>query len=59
MPFELKNVPATFQRLDHRVLTGLENFSAADLDDNAVFSSSWDDHLYYLQEVLQGLQKQA
>ncbi|KAJ1175469.1 hypothetical protein NDU88_000757 [Pleurodeles waltl] len=47
MPFGLKNAPATFQRLVNTVLQGLEAFSAAYLDDIAVFSSSWDDHLVH------------
>ncbi|KAJ1178839.1 hypothetical protein NDU88_004081, partial [Pleurodeles waltl] len=57
MPFGLKNAPATFQRLVNTVLQGLEAFSAAYLDDIAVFSSSWDDHLVHLWKVLKVLQK--
>ncbi|KAJ1159544.1 hypothetical protein NDU88_000051 [Pleurodeles waltl] len=57
MPFGLKNAPATFQRLVNTVLQGLEAFSAAYLDDIAVFSSSWDDHLVHLWKVLEALQK--
>ncbi|KAJ1130785.1 hypothetical protein NDU88_009132 [Pleurodeles waltl] len=55
MPFGMKNAPATFQRLVNRVLSGLESFSAAYLDDIAVFSSTWRDHLVHLKEVLQAL----
>ncbi|KAJ1117862.1 hypothetical protein NDU88_006058 [Pleurodeles waltl] len=55
MPFGLKNAPATFQQLVNRVLSGLESFSAAYLDDIAVFSSTWEDHLVHLKEVLQAL----
>ncbi|KAJ1114366.1 hypothetical protein NDU88_002604 [Pleurodeles waltl] len=51
----MKNAPATFQRLVNRVLSGLESFSAAYLDDIAVFSSTWRDHLVHLKEVLQAL----
>ncbi|KAJ1134269.1 hypothetical protein NDU88_000722 [Pleurodeles waltl] len=57
MPFGLKNAPATFQRLVNTVLQGLEAFSEAYLDDIAVFSSSWDDHLVHLWNVLEALQK--
>ncbi|KAJ1212450.1 hypothetical protein NDU88_000110 [Pleurodeles waltl] len=57
MPFGLKNASATFQRLVNTVLQGLEAFSAAYLDDIAVFSSSWDDHLVHLWKVLEALQK--
>ncbi|KAJ1100036.1 hypothetical protein NDU88_005125 [Pleurodeles waltl] len=59
MPFGLKNAPATFQRLVNQVLAGLESFSAAYLDDIAVFSSSWQDHLVHLNKVLQSLQAAA
>ncbi|KAJ1106571.1 hypothetical protein NDU88_003972 [Pleurodeles waltl] len=55
MPFGLKNAPATFQRLVNTVLQGLEAFSAAYLDDIAVFSSSWDDNLVHLWKVLEAL----
>ncbi|KAJ1174807.1 hypothetical protein NDU88_000098 [Pleurodeles waltl] len=57
MPFGLKNAPATFQRLVNTVLKGLEAFSAAYLDDIAVFSSTWDDHLVHLWKILEALQK--
>ncbi|KAJ1126624.1 hypothetical protein NDU88_005031 [Pleurodeles waltl] len=57
MPFGLKNAPATFQRLVNTVLQGLEAFSAAYLDDIAVFGCSWDDHLVHLWKVLEALQK--
>ncbi|KAJ1093451.1 hypothetical protein NDU88_006552 [Pleurodeles waltl] len=56
MPFGLKNSPATFQRLVNQVLAGLESFSAAYLDNIAVFSSSWQDHLVHLKKVLKALQ---
>ncbi|KAJ1142020.1 hypothetical protein NDU88_008348 [Pleurodeles waltl] len=56
MPFGLKNAPATFQRLVNQVLAGLESFSAAYLDDIAVFSSTWQDHLVHLKKVLKALQ---
>ncbi|KAJ1159025.1 hypothetical protein NDU88_011695 [Pleurodeles waltl] len=57
MPFGLKNAPATYQGLVNTVLQGLEAFSAAYLDDIAVFSSTWDDQLVHLWKVLEALQK--
>ncbi|XP_069063795.1 uncharacterized protein [Pleurodeles waltl] len=57
MAFRLKNTPATFQRLVNQVLAGLENVSATYLDDITVFSSSWEDYLYHLREVLEALQR--
>ena len=48
MPFGLNGAPATFQRLMDRLLSGLEKFSAAYLDDVVIFSDSWKDHLEHL-----------
>ena len=53
MPFGLQGAPATFQRLMDKVLHGLEDFSAAYLDDVIIFSESWEHHLQYLRQVLQ------
>ncbi|KAK7934242.1 hypothetical protein WMY93_005138 [Mugilogobius chulae] len=53
MPFGLQGAPATFQRLMDHVLRDVSDFSAAYLDDVVVYSSSWEDHLCHLQEVLQ------
>ncbi|KAJ1127696.1 hypothetical protein NDU88_006089 [Pleurodeles waltl] len=57
MPFGMKNAPATFQRLVNQVLAGLDEFSAAYLDDIAVFSSTWEEHLQHLWRVLEALKK--
>ena len=57
MPFGLKNAPATFQRLVNHVLAGLEEFCVAYLDDIAVFSNSWQDHLRHLGQVLARIQE--
>ncbi|KAJ1099626.1 hypothetical protein NDU88_004725 [Pleurodeles waltl] len=53
----MKNAPATFQRLVNQVLTGLDDFSAAYLDDIAMFSSTLEEHLQHLGRVLEALQK--
>ncbi|XP_069586606.1 uncharacterized protein, partial [Ranitomeya imitator] len=52
MPFGMKNAPATFQRMVNRLLQGLETYAVAYLDDIAIFSSSWKEHLQHLEEVL-------
>ncbi|KAJ1155242.1 hypothetical protein NDU88_007977 [Pleurodeles waltl] len=57
IPFGMKNTPATFQRLVNQVLAGLDEFSAAYLDDTAVFRSTWEEHLKHLCKVLEALQK--
>ncbi|KAJ1203961.1 hypothetical protein NDU88_007742 [Pleurodeles waltl] len=57
MSFGLKNPPATFQWLVNGVLAGKDAFCAAYLDDIAVYSSSWEENLLHLKEVLQALQQ--
>jgi hypothetical protein len=52
MPFGLRNAPATFSRLVQKVLKGLEPFASAYLDDILIFSTSWDEHLSHLAQVL-------
>ncbi|XP_066445357.1 uncharacterized protein [Eleutherodactylus coqui] len=52
MPFGMKNAPATFQRLVNRLLEGLEGCAVAYLDDIAIFSPTWKDHLQHLSQVL-------
>ena len=57
MPFGLKGAPATFQRLMDQVLRGLSGFAAAYLDDVIIFSSTWAEHLWHLEEVLNRLKE--
>ena len=52
MPFGLRNAPATFQRLVQKVLLGLNEFTAAYLDDIIIFSNSWQEHIAHIREVL-------
>ena len=56
MPFGLQGAPATFQRLMDHVLREVGDFSAAYLDDVVVFSQSWEEHRFHLQQVLQRIQ---
>ena len=57
MPFGLNGAPATFQRMMDNVIRGLESFTADYIDDIAIFSDSWDEHLGHIREVLLRLQK--
>ena len=57
MPFGLVNATSTFQRLMDVVLLGLNDVSAAYIDDILIFSSSWEDHLIHIEQVLERLQK--
>ncbi len=52
LPFGLHGAPATFQRMIDHILRGTEAFAAAYLDDIIIFSTSWQEHLQHLQEVL-------
>lgn len=54
MPFGLRNAPATFQRLTHRVLAGVSNCEAY-LDDVVAYSSTWAEHLSTLSEIFRCL----
>ena len=55
LPFGLNGAPATFQRLMDRVLVGTESFAASYIDDVAIYSRSWQEHLTHLQEVFRRL----
>ena len=57
MPFGLKGAPTTFQRLMDILLGPCHQYASAYLDDIVVFSTSWEDHLVHLKDVLQRLDK--
>ena len=56
MPFGLCNAPATFQRLMQRVLAGLE-WCFVYIDDILIISSTFEEHLERVREVLARLRK--
>jgi len=49
--FGLRNAPATFSRLITKVFKGLEEFCEAYLDDAMVFSKTWQNHIFHLNQV--------
>lgn len=51
MAFGMRNAPSTFQRLMRIVLDGVQKCEAY-LDDVVIYSSSWEEHLSSLREVL-------
>ena len=52
MPFGLSQAPAIFTELMNVVLSGLEDFATSYLDDVLIWSSSLEDHLSHVQQVL-------
>ena len=57
MPFGLRGAPATFQRLMDRVLRGTESFAGVYLDDILIHSSTWEEHLNHLSDILTRLEE--
>ncbi|GFW81091.1 retrovirus-related Pol polyprotein from transposon 17.6 [Trichonephila clavipes] len=53
MPFGLKNAPYYFSRLMAELLQGCEKFALPYLDDVAIFSENWDDHISHIEKVLE------
>ncbi|GFV27985.1 retrovirus-related Pol polyprotein from transposon 17.6 [Trichonephila clavipes] len=51
LPFGLKNAPYYFSRLMANLLRNCEDFAVPYLDDIAIFSLAWDDHLKHLKDV--------
>ena len=56
VPFGLAQAPAYFQRLINEVLTDC-NFAMGYLDDIIIFSKTEEEHLQYLEEIFEQLQK--
>ncbi len=57
MPFGLKNTPTTFQRLIDRIFDGMLECVATYIDDFAVFSQTWEQHIAHSEEVFERLTK--
>ncbi len=56
MPFGLTNAPATFQRLMHLVLAGLNwKMCLVYIDDILIFSRTFDEHMSHLRQVFDRL----
>ncbi|GFU93971.1 hypothetical protein TNCV_4503741 [Trichonephila clavipes] len=52
MSFGLKNASATFQREMNKALSCYREFSRAYIDDIAIFSENWEEHLLHLDTIL-------
>ncbi|CAM5166032.1 unnamed protein product [Eretmochelys imbricata] len=57
LPFGLRNAPTTFQRPVDGLLAGLGDYAVAYLDNVAIFSDSWAEHLEHLQKVLEHIRE--
>lgn len=57
LTFGLKNAPFVFSKLMNEVLAGTESFAVPYLDDIAVFSSTWQQHLEHLQQAFLRIRK--
>lgn len=57
LSFGLKNAPFCFSRLMDRVLRGAETYALPYLDDVAIFSATWEDHLRHLRDVFSRLRE--
>ncbi|GFX17232.1 retrovirus-related Pol polyprotein from transposon 17.6 [Trichonephila clavipes] len=52
MSFGLKNASTTFQREMNKALSCYREFSRAYIDDIAIFSKNWEEHLLHLDTIL-------
>ena len=56
MPFGLKNASSTFQRLTNMLLEEHKGYACGYIDDIAVYSSTWEEHVCHLRQVLQSIE---
>ncbi|XP_064467644.1 uncharacterized protein LOC135378518 [Ornithodoros turicata] len=57
LSFGLKNAPFCFSRLMDQVLRGAEKYAVPYLDDVAIFSDSWSQHVEHLRDVFNRLRR--
>lgn len=57
MPFGLRNVPSTFQRLMERVLGGVEDFAVPYIDDVLIYSPGAGEHVSHIRVVFEKLRQ--
>ena len=58
MPFGLTRAPATFQRMMNHILQGLNDKTAAYIDNVVIYSKTWEDYLQDITTVLEHLIRQ-
>ena len=59
MPFGLKCAGNTFQRMSDDILKDHSSYARSYIDDTAVHSDSWEDHLLHLDRVLTAFEKEG
>ncbi|GFY18948.1 retrovirus-related Pol polyprotein from transposon 17.6 [Trichonephila clavipes] len=52
-----QNAPYYFSKMMNEILSGCEKYVTPYLDDIAIFSEAWEEHLKHLQEILERLKK--
>ena len=57
IPFWLHGAPATFQRMMDQLLFGCTDYAAVYLDDVVIHSTTWEDHIRHISNVLHQFQK--
>ena len=57
MPFGVRNAPAVFQELMHKLFRGCKSFCSPYMDDLIIYSSSWADHVGHVRQVLSCLRE--
>ena len=57
MPFGLQGAPSTFQRMMDTLIRGMEGYASAYIDDVAVYSSCWREHIDHLRNLFLRLRR--
>lgn len=57
LAFGLQSAPFSFQRLMDKILEGMNEFAEPFLDDVAIHSQNWEDHLNHLRQVFSAMHK--
>jgi hypothetical protein len=56
VPFGECSIPQNFNRLMSLLVEGCEKFSFTFFDDLAIFSNTWEEHIYHLKRIFQRIQ---
>ena len=59
MPFGLHGAPAIFQHMIDQLLVDCTGYATAYLDDVVIHSTTWEDYIHHIRDVLQRLRRAA